>query len=91
MNRSDAYAILSRELAKYQQLGYERLASMIGQPPCQFEEIANDETVVIEIRTLWNDPKEVGIRIEATAYGPSTWRFERLDEAIIVMPESSAQ
>lgn len=88
MNRTDAYAILSRELAKYQQLGYEWLASTIGEPPYKLDEVVRDETISIEIQTHWNDPKKVGIRIEATAYGPSTWRFERLEEAIVVMSES---
>jgi hypothetical protein len=84
MNRADVYPLLSQELAKYRQFGFERLAAMIDKPPAVKEIVVKGETIVIEVHALWNDDKKGEIRLQVVALGPSTWRFERLDEAMVI-------
>jgi hypothetical protein len=83
MHRADAYALLSREPARYRELGYDHLATLVGSPPVTRRVITGGETIKLEIRLERNDPNGHDIRIRATAYGPSTWWLERLDEQLV--------
>ena len=84
MHRADAYALLSQELARYRELGYDHLTTIVGSPPVTRTVTTGGEAITLEIRLERNDPNGRDIRIRATAYGPSTWRLERLDEELVV-------
>lgn len=84
MNRADAYSILSRKIAEFSESGYQRLVLKVGNPPVTSEAVIDGETVTLETRIRWNDANQSDLRIEVTAFGPSTWRLERLDESIVL-------
>jgi hypothetical protein len=87
MNRSDAYGVLSDELRSMSHLGYDCLLSRIGQSTRRVLALGPEE-VAVETHVRWHDAKKRAIRIEATAYGPSCWALERLEESIIIRPRS---
>jgi hypothetical protein len=92
MNHHDAYAIVCQELAEWRELGYFELSTFIGQPAiCKNYQLGN-EGISVEVRVQWVIGEPAAILIEARALGPSCYRFERLDESVIVRAsEHSAQ
>jgi hypothetical protein len=79
-----AYRCLSQELEWFRRRPLEELVRCIGGPT--IERVVRDEAepLTIEVRIEWADSQRGIIRIRATANGPSWWRLERLEEAVLV-------
>jgi hypothetical protein len=90
MDRVEAYAKLTAELERWRRLPYGDLVSLIGASPSVASVPVGSEIIDVEVRIMWVEAKPSSIRIEAVANGPSCWRLERLEEAIIVSePQAS--
>ncbi len=86
VNRGKAQSLLYGELAARRGEGYERLVRLIGQPSESRDLWLGSEPVTIETRVMWADSRRRAVRVEATVYGSSSYRLERVDEAMIVGP-----
>jgi hypothetical protein len=86
MDRGKAYSVLARELERLRRLSRPDLVRCIGGPTIERTEWDAAEPLTIEFRVEWADAKAGAIRIRATANGPSCWRLERLEEAVLVHP-----
>ena len=84
MDRACAYAILSRELSDWHAKGFAMLSSIVGQTVPAKVVASGDEEISIEVRLRFLDDAKQSIRIDASALGPSCWRFERMDESVTV-------
>ena len=51
--------------------------------------LIGDENVSIEVDVSWADTRRTRLRVKAVAHGPSHWKLERLEEAIILDPTES--
>jgi hypothetical protein len=90
MDRAEAYAKLTAELERWRRLPFGDLVSLIGTSPSVASVLVGAEIIDLEVRIMWAEAKPGSIRVEAVANGPSCWRLERLEEAIIVSaPQSS--
>jgi hypothetical protein len=90
LNRGDAYGLLSNRLEQYRSRGYDALHSLVDEPAASETVQLNGEDVVVDVAVVWKDKKRGTLCVWATAYGPSTWRMERLDERIVVRPGQPA-
>jgi hypothetical protein len=81
-----AYSILARELEHFRRFPRPDLIRYIGGPAIERTEWIGPEPMIIEIRVEWADAEVGVIRIQATLNGPSCWRLDRLEEAILVRP-----
>jgi hypothetical protein len=86
LDRDKAYSILARELERFRRLPRSDLVRCIGGPPIERTEWDGAEPLAIEIRVEWADFETGAIRIWAASNGPSCWRLERLEEAVLVHP-----
>jgi hypothetical protein len=84
MDRMRAYTELAADLDRYRQLSYEELARRVGGPSVERSVESLEGPLTIEIRFRWAGSEGSAVQISATAYGPSSWKLERLDEAVIV-------
>ena len=89
MNRGDAYKLLAAKLEELRAVGYDALRSRIGQPAVSETVRVNGEPVVVDLEVVWADRKRDRLRVCGTAFGPSTWRMERLDESFVLGPSGS--
>jgi hypothetical protein len=79
-----AYAELAAELERFRQMPYGELARFVGGPAVErFLETA-DGPLRIEVTFGSEAAGKEGVRVSATAYGPSWWRLDRLEETVTV-------
>jgi hypothetical protein len=84
MRRSDAYALLAKELEHWRSVMPEHLTAAIEKPVIsRYADLAG-ERVLIETRVTWVDSRHEAVMIEAEASGPSHWHTERVVERIRV-------
>jgi hypothetical protein len=88
MDRGESYRVLSDELRFLCDQGYTALLAQIGRTSQKHVTIGQ-ELVIIETSVIWDDAHEQAIRINAAALGPSTWKLDRLDESIVILPPKS--
>jgi hypothetical protein len=86
LDREKAYSVLARELERFRRLPRPELVRCISGPAIERTEWDGAEPLTIEIRVEWADEKAGTIRIRAASNGPSCWRLERLEEAVLVHP-----
>jgi hypothetical protein len=91
LDRDKAYSILARELEHLRRLPRPDLVRCIGGPAIERTEWDGAEPLTIEVRVEWADEKAGTIRIRAVSNGPSCWRLERLEEAVLVGPPALEQ
>jgi hypothetical protein len=84
LDRAEAYAKLTAELERWRRLPFGDLLSLVGASPSVTSVPVGAEIVNVEVRIRWAEAKPGAIRVEAVANGPSCWRLERLEEAVIV-------
>jgi len=89
MNRGDAYNLLSPLLNGLRGEGYNALVLRVDQRATSQTVWVNGEPVVVETQIIWNDRETRSLHLCAAAYGPSTWKFERLDESFVMKPDSA--
>ncbi len=90
MNHHSAYKELCIELESYRRMPFEELLRQVGGPPAARTLDTQDGPLTIEVSFAWAGSHEKAVRVRATAYGPSWWRLERLDEAVTVIPPSQS-
>jgi hypothetical protein len=86
LNRERAYCVLAQELERFRRLPRSDLVRYISGPVIEMTEWDGAEPLTIEIRVEWADEEAGVIRIRATSNGPSSWRLERLEEAVLLRP-----
>jgi hypothetical protein len=91
LDRDQAYSLLAQELERFRRLPREDLIRRINGPTVETTVWDRAEPLTIEIRVEWADTKPGAIRIRATSNGPSCWRLERLEEAVLVHPPALEQ
>jgi hypothetical protein len=92
MDRMRAYAELATELNRYRRLPYEELVRRVGGPAVERSVASLEGLMTIEVSIGWADSQESAVQISATAFGPSCWKLERLDEvAVITRPAMTAE
>jgi hypothetical protein len=79
-----AYAELTAELEGFRQMPYGELARLVGGPPVERFVETTDDPLTIEVTFGSAAAGKEGVRVSATAYGPSWWRLDRLEETITV-------
>jgi hypothetical protein len=90
LDRAEAYAELTAELERWRCLPFGDLVSLVGASPSVTSVPVGAEIIEVEVRIKWAEAKPGALRVEAMANGPSCWRLERLEEAVIVSaPRSS--
>ena len=83
MNTNEAGALLADETAKYEQLSYDRLRSMIGAPKLSYKVVAESGVQYnVNVRATWDDQPSGAVRVTlnidaggARAYFPMTADF----------------
>jgi hypothetical protein len=68
---------------------YDELAQRVGGPPFERFVETEDGSLKVEVTFGWAMTGNYAVRISATAYGPSWWRLDRLEETVTV-PRPSA-
>ena len=89
MNRGDAYKMLVGELESLRCQGYHAGLARVDQPARQTTVRIGEEDVLVETSVRWADRKRQTLCILATAAGPSCWKLERLDESIVIHPDTA--
>jgi hypothetical protein len=84
MRRSDAYAVLVKELEAIRQLSVPDLLALVGAPPIERTSYISGETIELELSVSWRDNTHQSVLVIGHARGPSTWLTERLKESITV-------
>ena len=84
MDRAETYVKLVEELERWRRLPFSDLVGLIGSSPSVSWFSVGAEMIEVEVRVVWAVARPGSIRIEAVANGPSRWRFERLEEAVII-------
>jgi hypothetical protein len=84
MDRAAVYPVLALELEGWRRLPSNDLRSRVGDPPQVKSVTLGSEVIDVDVRLSWAGQKRRSIRVEAVANGPSSWRLERLGEAIFV-------
>ncbi len=82
MDRVGAYSLLAAELDRWQTLPRSDIVGRLSKPTGIISAILGDVSITIEVSVSWADPRHTKLRVAATAYGPSHWQTERLEEAI---------
>ena len=79
-----AYAELAADLEHFRRMSYGELARRVGDPPVERSVETTDGPLTIEVTFGWAAAGKDWVRVSATAYGPSWWRLDRLEETITV-------
>ena len=91
MDRIRAYGLLAAELDRWRALPRSEVVGRLGKPASTTSTVIGDVLISIEVRVSWNDARKTRLRVVATAYGPSHWQTERLEEAITLEPFDTAE
>jgi hypothetical protein len=86
VNRGGTYKMLAARLEELRGEGYDSLLTRVGRAATSETVWIDGEPVVVDIAVDWADKKPGTLRVSATAYGPSTWMMERIDESFIIGP-----
>jgi hypothetical protein len=78
-----AYAELAAELERFRRMPYDELFRRVGGSPVERSIETKDGLLKIEVTFGRAAAGEDGVRISATAYGPSWWRLDRLEETVV--------
>jgi hypothetical protein len=90
LDRVSAYAELAAELERFRRMPYGELARRVGGPPVERSVETADGPLTIEVSFGRAVTGKEGVRVSATAYGPSWWRLDRLEETASVSPPTTA-
>jgi hypothetical protein len=60
------------------------LARHVGGPPIEWSVETKDGPLKVEVAFGWAVAGKDSVRVSATAYGPSWWRLDRLEETVTV-------
>lgn len=90
VNRGDGDGLLAGRLERFRACGYDALVPLVDGPTISETVRMAGEDVMVEIAVRWEDEKRRTLCVRATAYGPSTWMAQRLEERIVVQPGDRA-
>ncbi len=80
MNRSAVYAELAAELSSWQALPHVELLERTNQPTISRTIESPEGPITIEVQARWTNNERKIVRVSATAYGPTSWHTDRLEE-----------
>jgi hypothetical protein len=86
MDRVGAYGLLAAELDRWRTLPRSEVVGRLGKPASITSAVLGDVLISIEVIVTWANGRQTKLRVAATAYGPSHWQTERLEEAITLEP-----
>jgi hypothetical protein len=84
VRRANAHAVVARELEGWRDLTADELRSQVGETPVARTVELDGESMLIEVCVAWADASQERVRVEAIAYGPSTWRMDPVAEHILL-------
>src|SRR5262245_31280260 len=84
MHKANAYRALAQALERWQALPVSELIASVGKPASIKHENIDGEDIAIEVTLHWHGKDQAAIQIRGVAMGPSHWRFERLEESVVV-------
>jgi len=84
MRLQDVYPILCNELRKWQSNSYSQLREMIDSESFTTVFEMAGEPIAIEVSVEWADHYKKDLRIIAQAFGPSSFRLERMCESVLI-------
>ena len=90
MERGEAYKLLAARLNELRASGYDTLLPRVDQPAAADDVQLGGEPITVAIEVSWANRKHRKLRVSATAFGPSTWKMERLDESFVIGPGGPA-
>ena len=83
MRKSQAYSLLAVELENWRLLPIEDVLSYVDGPVLVTTKVFSGEIIEIDISVRWQEKHKKQVCIKATAFGPSTWKTERIEESFI--------
>lgn len=89
MDKSEAKAILSRELAGYRQLPYQELIARLEIEDLREVRGASGTTYQLEFQLLWDDEKSGHLRVMAMIDDGGLRAFVPLTDDFIIAPDGS--
>jgi hypothetical protein len=90
VNQGNAYREVAARLERFRACGYDALMPLVDGPTISETVRVAGEDVLVEVAVRWEDEKRRTLCVRATAYGPSTWETQRLEERIVVRPGDRA-
>ena len=85
MDRFRAYFELTADLERFRRMPYGELARRVDGPPVERSVETEDGPLKVEVTFGWAVSGKFGVRISATAYGPTWWRLDRREETVTVL------
>jgi hypothetical protein len=82
MRPGQVYPVLARSLEEWRARPLSILVAHIGAPAEVFELQVDGEFVCVETSVKWVDDRRSAFFVEAVAYGPASWRTERVTERL---------
>lgn len=82
MNRGDAYREIQRLIEHYRELPFTGLIALADQPAIESEIAATQGITTFTVDVRRNSDNTV--RVKVSAVGNNWWKFERIDESVIV-------
>lgn len=84
MHKSQAYALLAAELEAWRALPIRDVLAQLNCQALVKSKVFDGEIIDMEISVHWLDEYKKQICVQAIALGASTWKMERLEEAIVL-------
>jgi hypothetical protein len=88
LDRLRVYAELAADLERFRRMPYGELPRHVGEPPIERSVATEAGPLKVEVKFGWTGTGKDGVRVSATAYGPSWWRLDRLEESVTVLRPS---
>jgi hypothetical protein len=70
-------------------LGYDALSRLVNQKVISEPVQINNGDVWIDVEVIWADERRRTLHVWGTAWGPNWQQLERIDEKILLAPQSS--
>jgi hypothetical protein len=83
MDRVQVYKHLSATLAEYGSMPFSELEAQVDVDHVARRVDVDGREFRIEVR-IRSDPRSGALRVTATAFGPSVWMTERMEESLTV-------
>ena len=91
MDRGHVYKLVAERLNSLGSGQYETLLARVDEPE-EIETITlNGELVIVSTAVRWEDKKSGRLRVLVSAYGPSSFRIERVEESTVIGQTAAAR
>lgn len=89
MDRHAAYQLASEQLARYRELPFAELVTLIGRRSSERVTYRDAGEFLADIEVAWADERRVQLRVTAIVGSTSTFRLERIEESVLVRSDSA--